>query len=192
MAENIVDKLYSDNKELLDFLADKGEVSFQSRVDDNLRKTLLLSAASYFETIIKDSLIAYFGERTNDCGLTIAFIRNKGLERQYHTLFSWNASNANSFFGLFGGDFRDFMTEQVNNNPNLKDSIKAFLSLGETRNQLVHGNFALFPLEKTAEQIYELYKQADLFVELLPGKLREFTEQHHAADANDASDPPLG
>lgn len=110
--------------------------------------------------------------------MTMAFVRNKGLERQYHTLFSWEKSNANSFFGLFGTDFKDYMTSQVKNDQDLDDSIKAFLRLGETRNELVHGNFAIFPLERTAEQIYELYRQASLFVDLLPLKLRECAKQH--------------
>jgi RiboL-PSP-HEPN len=181
MEESIVDRLYSDTKELLDYLAAKGEPSFQTRVDDNVRKTLLLSAASYFESVIKDALVSFFGERTNQCALTVAFIQNKGLERQYHTLFTWDRNNANSFFGLFGPGFKDFMSAQVKNNPELEQSIQAFLRLGETRNHLVHGNFAVFPLERTSEQIYDLYKQAVIFVDLLPSKLREFAASQDIA-----------
>ncbi|RRR67698.1 MAG: hypothetical protein EI684_18570 [Candidatus Viridilinea halotolerans] len=105
------------------------------------------------------------------------FVKNKGLERQYHTLFDWERRNANKFFSLFGSDFRDFMSAVIREEPGIDAAIRAFLELGETRNQLVHQNFANFPLEKTADEIYELYKTAVVFVDEIPIKLREFVNQ---------------
>jgi RiboL-PSP-HEPN len=101
-------------------------------------------------------------------------VKNKALARQYHTFFNWDARNANSFFGLFGGDFKDFMTAKVEDDSTLEAGIKAFLQLGDSRNELVHENFATFALDKTAEEIYELYKKALRFVEVFPMTLSEF------------------
>ena len=172
MEETIIDVLYNDNRALIDYLGEKGEVSFQTSVADNFRKTLLLSVASYYETRVKDLLIEFFGEDSPE--LTITFIRNKAIERQYHTFFSWRDKNANTFFGLFGGDFRDFMKQTVKDDEQLSEAIKAFLKLGDARNELVHENFATFPLESTPEQVYELYQKASVFLDALPKKLREY------------------
>jgi uncharacterized protein with ParB-like and HNH nuclease domain len=50
---------------------------------------------------------------------------------------------------------------------NLKP-FRAFLELGNERNRLVHENYATFPMEKTLEEVYALYKKSCLFVDALP------------------------
>lgn len=177
MRATVIDSLYNENHALIEYLKDKGEISFLNNVDAHFRKTLLLSIASYFETIIKESLIVFFGEKTNKAELILRFIENKAIERQYHTYFTWDANNANSFFGLFGSEFKEYMKAEVKTNTELDDSIRAFLRLGNYRNQLVHQNFATFPLESTADEIYTLYKKALLFMSLFPQKLREYKEK---------------
>jgi hypothetical protein len=175
---NVVDRLYRDNRDLLDYLQRNEEISYRVEVDSNFRKTLLLSVASYFESIMKDILLDFFKEQTNKSTVVLSFIENKAIERQYHTYFNWEGNNANSFFGLFGEDFRDFMKKEVRTDNQLDESIRAFLKLGNTRNQLVHQNFASFSLENTAEEIYQLYEQAEYFVDVLPKKLREYVSLH--------------
>lgn len=177
MEPTIIDRLYQDNQDLVSHLGAQGEISFQSNVEDGFRKTLLLSTASYFESAIKDILINFFQERTNQSEILIRFIQNKAIERQYHTFFSWRDKNANTFFGLFGEGFKNYMINEVKKDGKLDNAIKAFLKLGDSRNQLVHENFAIFPLQNTAEEIYTLYRQASLFIETLPTKLREYAEK---------------
>jgi len=179
---NIIDRLYEDHKALSAFLTENGQISLLSNAADNFRKTLLLSAASYFESIIKDSIIAIVAEHTGPENPILEFLKNKAIERQYHTYFQWNSSNANSFFGLFGSDFKDYMTSYVKKDSKLKESISAFIELGELRNQLVHQNFAIFPLEKDAEEIYQLYVKASLFVEIFPDELGKFIESNSERD----------
>jgi len=174
MPETIIDRLFEDNQELIRYLRDKGEVSLQSSADSNFRKTLLLSSASYFEDRISQNLVTIFTDQTNSAGPIVEFLKNKAIARQYHTYFDWESKNANKFFSLFGAEFRSFMVAQVDADPDLQSSIRDFLELGDLRNQLVHRNFATFPLDKTAEEIYELYRSALKFVEEFPLKLREF------------------
>jgi hypothetical protein len=169
-----IDRLYQDNDALLGYLEHHGEASLKSVVETLFPKTLLLAAASYFEDQIKQSLKDFFGEQSHD--IVVQFLQNKAIERQYHTYFQWDKNNANNFFGLFGKEFKAFMTAEVNHDQAFKESIPAFLELGRLRNQLVHENFATFPLDKTAQEIYELYQQAALFVETFPHKLRTFVE----------------
>src|SRR5688500_1184271 len=105
MAETIVDKLYADFRELALFLETNSEPSFQSLVDEQFRKSLLLAAASYFEDRVTGSLLEFFEGASNNNKLIAEFIKNQGISRKYHTLFNWDAKNANQFFGLFGDHF---------------------------------------------------------------------------------------
>jgi len=179
---NIIDRLYEDHKKLSAFLTKYGEISLLSTAADNFRKTLLLSAASYFESAIKKSILSIAVKYIGNDNPLLEFLKNKAIERQYHTYFSWTSNNANSFFGLFGSDFKDYMTSYVKKDSKLKESISAFIELGELRNQLVHQNFAIFPLEKDAEEIYQLYVKASLFVEIFPDELGKFIESNSERD----------
>lgn len=103
----------------------------------------------------------------------VAFVKNKAVSRQYHTWFKWDDSNANQFFGLFGSEFKQMMTDRVKASDELRISIRAFLEVGNERNKLVHQDYASFALEKTLDEIYSLYRQALNFVEGLGLHLRE-------------------
>lgn len=174
--DNIVDVIFEEHQALVQHLMAAGEVSLQNNVDSNFRKTLLLAAASYFETALSDSLIGLFSDRTNAAEPMVEFVRNKAIGRQFHTLFQWNSPNANSFFSLFGASFSLFMRTEVLNDASLDSSIRAFLELGGLRNQLVHQNFASFTLEKTVEEIYASYKVALHFIETIPSKIGDYID----------------
>jgi len=163
----------------------KEEWSLFSSTSDNFRKVLLLAAASYFEDAVCGCVLTHVREQGKSL-LIESLVRNKAISRQYHTWFVWDGNNANQFFGLFGQDFKNQMSERVNNSAELKSSIKAFLEIGNERNRLVHGNFASFPMEKTLVEIYELYKTALAFVQMLPEALRDceaqLNDRHSASE----------
>ena len=177
MTMTVVDRLHDEFSDLLRVLDNASEISLRSTADDNFRKSLLLSAASYFERRMTDTVVSFVDETTSGDPLVNSFVQNKAVSRQYHTWFSWDQKNANSFFGLFGNDFRDFMKQKVSKNDTLDSAIRAFLELGSERNRLVHQDFGSFSLEKTSEEIYELYCEARKFVEAFPSALREFSTQ---------------
>lgn len=183
MDATLIDRFYEDNHILAAYLEKVGENSLLNQVESHFRKTLLLSAASFFETLIKEELLRFVEERAGAAAPLVHFVKNKAIERQYHTFFNWDQHNANSFFGLFGSEFREFMEAEVKSNSEFSASIRAFLELGEIRNRLVHQNFGIFPLEKTTDEIYELYKKAGLFVEAFPQKLRQFVEKLSLAES---------
>ncbi|MFH0926927.1 MAG: HEPN domain-containing protein [bacterium] len=174
MKKTIIDILYEENQALDKYLEENGEISLRSNIDSNFRKTLLLAVASYFEFIVTDNILKLVEEQINTAIPLLHFIKNKAIERQYHTYFDWNSRNANTFFGLFGSDFKEFMKTESRSNLKFESSIRAFIELGQIRNQLVHENFAVFPLDKTVEEIYQLYKDALVFIESFPIKVREF------------------
>ena len=127
------------------------------------KKVLILSIASYFESVIIDTL-QRFADRFGDKKLT-SLIRHKALSRQYHTFFQWDAKNVNQFLGLFGTDFRDAVSKQFNADLALERGASAFLSLGQRRNVFVHGNFATVAVDDTLDDIVAQYRSAECFVD---------------------------
>jgi hypothetical protein len=140
---------------------------------DNFRKTLLLAAASFFEYKICDIVTEFFRVRSNNSAMVVNFLRNKAISRQYHSWFDWDNPNANKFFALFGDEFKVNIAARVRETPELKLAIEAFMEIGRERNKLVHQNFATFSMEKSLSEIFERYKQARKFVDVLPTILAE-------------------
>jgi len=169
---DIVGMRYKEFKEMIDYLETNKEISLKIIADDNLKKVLLLSVASYFEDEIRAILLSFVEKNSGNNPMIISFVKNKALERQYHSYFEWkSAKNANKFFSLFGEKFKKQASGDVKDNSELEKSIRAFLEIGNLRNELVHGNFAVFPIEKTLEEIYELYRSANQFIDYLSSKL---------------------
>ena len=171
----VVDKLYDDFNELVSFLKKGDEVSFCNLAGENFTKVLLLAAASYFEDRLVKELLEFVSEVSKENKLLVELVKKKALDRQYHTFFDWKGKNANQFFGLFGDSFKDFMKNEVENDAELAEALRAFLEIGRERNRLVHQNFATFSLEKTVEEVYQSYQVALYFVESIPDKLRQFS-----------------
>ena len=191
MADTIIDSLYKEFTDLLSFLDKAKEISLRSTVDVTFKKTLALSAASYFEDEIRKLLLKFVDESSNSNNLLISFVRNKAIARQYHTYFDWRGKNANSFFSLFGDEFKQSAVEDINSDENLKQSIKDFLDLGNTRNELAHLNFANIELNKTAEEVYEQFKNAQKFLAYVKKKLNEFHENGEQGAALDGDSAAL-
>ena len=177
----VVDGLHESFSGLLSILDETGELSLRTVADENFRKSLLLAATSYFERRMTEAVLVFVREATSGNEVVGAFVYNKAVSRQYHTWFQWKENNANSFFGLFGRDFLDFMKRRVRDDDGLADSVRAFMELGRERNRVVHQDYGAVALEKTTEEIYALYCRAMGFVEMVPVALREFEANGAAA-----------
>lgn len=173
MAEQTpVDRFFTEASVILEALPDT-EPSLRITANDNFRKSLLLAAASYFEKRICDIVLEFVRERSKGSVLLEEFVRNKAITRQYHTWFDWEKNNANRFYSLFGKSFSEMMRERVKQIGGLQDSERAFLEVGNERNKLVHQDYVTFLLNKTMDEIYQCYRKALDFVEILPAALRE-------------------
>src|SRR5689334_4540141 len=127
-----IDLLYNEYKEIDAFLASQGQISYQISIRETYKKSLLLSSASYFETLITETIKEYCDEVSNSNQLLKEFLKNKAIERQYHTYFNWRdlKKGTNSFFGLFGEVFSKFMKQIIEQDDQLDNGILAFLKLG--------------------------------------------------------------
>lgn len=166
----VVHKFFRDNQELKAVLEKSNEISLLQTAEDSLRKSLALAAGSYFEFEISELLLQFAASKSNNCLELVGFIKNKALNRQYHSLFNWDARNANTFFGLFGEEFKKLAQEDVKSSQSLNDSIKSFLELGELRNMVAHQNFASFVTDKTSDEIFSSFEIALVFLEYLKKK----------------------
>lgn len=172
----IIDTLNSELKSIINFLDDSKQPSLSSDVDRHLKKVILLSAASYFEHLIQEMLISFISK---SCGKTEAtyFLKNKAINRQYHTFFAWDAKNANKFLSLFGDDFKKKVENEINQDDDLQKAMKAFLEIGQLRNTMVHSNFASFDItNKTTDEIFQLYNSSKKFVTFLENKFNQENE----------------
>jgi hypothetical protein len=167
----IIDNRYNEGKALIDFLLKNKELSLSTDVENNFRKTLLLSTASYFEHQITEILREFAKIHSQNNSLVMEYIEKQGISRKYHTLFSWESGNVNSFLGNFGSAFKTKILAEFKANSDLEVGAKAFIEIGSERNNLVHRNFADFPMEKTADEIHHKYKQAIVFIHFLKEQL---------------------
>jgi len=177
----VVDRLHADFAALAAYLDAGAEPSLRSTADETFRKALLLSAASYFETTVTGIILSFCQDATQPCTPIPEFVRNKALSRQYHTLFDWNADNANKFFSLFGDPFKAYMQKRLKEDASLVQAVQAFMEVGRERNRLVHMDFGTFALEKTSDEIYQLFSAAYRFVSDLRTFLDDFANAEKAA-----------
>lgn len=162
---------YKDANDLYEYLMHNSEVSFAIGVKDAYRKILLLSVASLFENQISKIILSYASSISGDDKRIVKLIESKVIERQYHTLFNWDAKNSNSFWGLYGEDTKNKVRSEIDKNTDLKTAEENFLDLGKRRNLLVHKNFSEHDVNITLEEIYEKYKSACLFVDYISSVL---------------------
>lgn len=168
---SIIDQQYESGNLLVDYLKNQQQLTFYNEAENNFRKTILLAAASFFEKEITETVIEFAKSHSGNDDLIVSIIKQKAVSRQYHTYFNWEKSNANTFFGLFGEDFKNRMAQKVKIDTKLDESIKAFLEIGNERNKMVHQNFAEVVIDKTAEEIYKLYQTALYFIDTIRKEL---------------------
>ena len=175
----VVDRMHQEFREVVGLLGN-AEVSLRLTAEENFRKVLLLAAASLFEKLIQEQIVDLVKECSAETDLVTELVRRKAIERQFHTYFVWDGRNANVFFGLFGEDFKRYMTLIVQANSEFRDAIVAFLELGNDRNRLVHQDFGTFALEKTSDEVFALYLNAARFVESMPAHFRGYLASRRA------------
>jgi hypothetical protein len=168
MTTTLVDILYQENLAIAEYLVSQGELSFANTLGSAIPKVVLLAAASHLETEVCAHINHFYSRVTGDHPEATSFVKNKAISRQYHTYFNWKDGNANGFFGLFGEEALANFKAHIKGDPAFAAAVKSFCTLGDLRNQLVHGNYASFVLNKTAEEVFTLYQDATLFVDAIP------------------------
>ena len=159
---NPIDKFYENFTKLKSFLLSQSQLDYFNIVENDFRKNLLISSASFIESELQRILIDFIESNSNHSAITY-FMKKKAIARQYHTYFDWNGNNINSFLGLFGEEFKKEIQDKIKTKNILKNT-KDFLELGKLRNELVHQNFVTYNLEKTTDEVKQLFDSANQFL----------------------------
>jgi hypothetical protein len=169
-----IDDLFEENNQLLSFLDSENEISFRSCFDDTFRKILLLSSASYFENKVLGIIEDFINKKANDEKIR-SFIQSSKMKDRYFKLFDWRDRKPQNcdFLHAFGKDFYNSVKADLKDSPDLEMQIKAFLEIGDIRNNMVHENFAIFPMDKSPGDIYLLHQNAERFIIYIEKKLLE-------------------
>ncbi|MBS0235564.1 MAG: hypothetical protein JSR99_19010 [Proteobacteria bacterium] len=165
-----VERIFNELTALRELTAKAESPSDLNAFETLAAKSLLLAAASYFERQICDS-IENTARSTGSKEPFVNFISRQGLKRRYHQLFNWEMNHANQFLGLFGPECKKLMDDDIKADETLSQAIKDFMYLGSQRNQLVHNNFASFPVDASLSEIWMKFQSASKFAEWLPKKL---------------------
>lgn len=168
-----IEELVSDHRQLMTHLQSYGQLQLSSRVEDAFSKTLMIAAASYFEVRLTQIIIEIYRGATQGTEVLAQFVQRRAIGRQFAQLFNWGDPNANSFYILFGLEFSDYMKKQIQADSALDAAVRAFLEIGNLRNQMVHGDYAAFQLNKTVDEVYGLYHSATRFLDEFPIAIRE-------------------
>jgi hypothetical protein len=165
-----IDIVYHEGKRLSELLTAQNEISLSITTQANQQKILLLSTASWFEFRLCEAMRVFSSVHSQQHAGIEGVIRAKAIERQYHTWFDWKSKSATGFYRLFGS-CGDGLRVAANGEPALKAGEKAFLELGQLRNELVHQNFATFPINLTSEDIYAQYMLAERYISWVESQL---------------------
>ena len=66
------------------------------------------------------------------------------------------------------------MERHVAADADLRTAVSSFVEIGRDRNRLIHQDYGSFLLEKTADEIYDAYTRALIFVDGMPTFLRRY------------------
>ncbi len=181
-----IEELWQDHRELVEYLRSANQLQLSVRAEESFSKTLVIAVASYFEVCLCQVIVGLYSSLSDGSELLVQFVINQGISRRFSQMFDWGGSsrpgrNANRFYSLFGPEFADYMKVKVRDDRRLEESIRAFLEIGNLRNQMVHENYANFQLGKNVEEIYKLYEEAGYFLNVFPVAVREFIDSASGA-----------
>jgi len=186
-----IPKLYEANKEDMYILNKSLEknpelTSFIQTHTDLYLKVFTIICFNAFEKRITTILpLILSGEINNSENIEIksdfnekdymsSFLKKNSFQMKFHTLFDWNAGNVNKLLGMFEKDVKDEIREGIRKSDEIKEGEKSFISIGVSRNKLVHNGIYE---EKThfidLEYVYSEYNKALTFVTFLLNKINE-------------------
>jgi hypothetical protein len=165
----VIDGLIQRQEAILSYLKEHGELSLALEFEGNFKKLFVMACGSFFE----NELIAWlenYAAQNSELRLS-ALIKNKALKRQYFTMFDFDEGrNANKFLSLFGSEFKDTVSVEIRASEIHTRAMKDFLTLGAERNLLAHANLAAMTIDRTLDELKQMYLRALSFVSLLQSK----------------------
>ncbi|MET3973006.1 HEPN domain-containing protein [Bradyrhizobium sp. S3.9.1] len=177
-----IETFYASHKAVVDFLIANQQPSFASDTNNNFRRSLVLAIASSFEHEITGIVAEIPHVHAQGNPIMVGLIEQRVIPRQYHTYFDWDKKNANKFFAMFGAEYAELAKARVAADAALDQAVKDFLTLGDTRNRLVHLDYVNFDIEKSPDDIIAMYRSAQRFIVFLRDTLLRIPERSLEAE----------
>lgn len=168
-----IDYLIKRQDAVLDFLRDSNQLSMALDFEDSYKKLLIMACGSLFESHLVTH-ICDFAKSGSDIRIA-ELVKNKALNRQYHSLFKWDAANINHFLGVFGDVYKERISAELGANERLTEGMRNFLQLSAERNRLAHGNLGEISPDLTVQEIKDKFYSAWSFLGYLSGTLTVVT-----------------
>jgi hypothetical protein len=173
-----IDRIFNEFKDSADLLMKQGEVSLSIALDENLRKILILSAASYFEYRLSNIVLNFVEKTTQKNTLILPLIKQKVIIKQYHSWFDWESKNANKFFSMFGEKFKIEISKKIELDSTKKECMISFMSIGNQRNMIVHNDYSTYTIEYTPDELFVRYQSANRFIDEVEKEFEIHSNQH--------------
>ena len=165
----VIDRLVERQDAVLNFLREANQLSMAMDFEDSYKKLLIMTCGSWFESYLINH-ICDFAKSAADPRIS-ELVKNKALNRQYHTLFKWDAANINQFLGMFGEAYKQRVSAVLNEDIVLTKGMRDFLQIGVERNRLAHGNLGEISPDLTVQEIKDKFYSAWLFLQFLTSTL---------------------
>jgi hypothetical protein len=167
-----VDRIHGELSSLREIIQHTESLSDVNAFEALGSKTLLLAAASFFEKQVCEAILGC-AKDTGTSEIFASFIEKQALERKFHSMFQWEATNINRFLALFGTECKKIMEKEIKESEELSSAMNDFIYINSQRNLLVHNNFAAFNLDTAMDDIWLKFKSAKLLSDWLPMRLTE-------------------
>jgi RiboL-PSP-HEPN len=165
-----IEDYYASQKEALNYLVARNEISLANGIEGTLAKTLIVATASFFEDFLTQVVIDHIHTNSKD-STVFEFCRIGAIEQKYHTWFEWKTASATKFFRLFGEPVKAKAAVRLRDDPELVDAVTSFMFLGSQRNLIVHRNMLAYTLPDTSEEVIEKSRRALRFVNYVADEL---------------------
>lgn len=159
-----IERMNGEAQATVDALAGPEVASLRTSAEDIFRRAIVLAIGSYCEKRITGAIERFAAKRSSSNEELCAFVKNKAINRQYHTFFSWDANNANTFLKMFGTTFQSAFDKSMRSDQAVEEGIRCFLHLGALRNKLAHESFAEFAFDLTRSDVMRDYRKAMQFI----------------------------
>lgn len=128
-----VEAYYGRHIELYQYLMARQEVSFAADFSETFTRGLVLAIASYFEHEITEILTDLPRRRAAGDPILTSMIMRQVVSRKYHTYFDWDKLKPGPFWALLGEDFKAKAAQDLKDNEEFDQAVRAFLELGQIR-----------------------------------------------------------
>jgi len=164
-----IDNLYSSLESILKDMSETDPTTYNS-LSNLLSKVIIIAAASEFEMKITSVIASMKLDNIKIKELVKMFI-----SRQFWNMFSFKEGehNINHFLSCFGKDFKESVSDEINNNDELKQDMYYFIELVGLRNELSHKGFLTSSIPLSYEESFDWYKKAKNLVDFIEQKLLE-------------------